>query len=133
MSVAVAHNFSPQGEAAVLAAAAEARLRDTDLVVLHVVETTGTDPGTVTGQEVERDVRELLASDDAADLAWSVRTVTMGTDTAGALVDLVAEIGADLLVVGNRRRSPVGKLLLGSTVQRILLDATFPVLVVKAP
>ena len=41
--------------------------------------------------------------------------------------------GPDLLVVGARRRSPVGKALLGSVTQTIILEASVPVLVVKAP
>jgi nucleotide-binding universal stress UspA family protein len=35
------------------------------------------------------------------------------------------------LVVGVRKRSPVGKVVLGSIAQRLILDATVPVLSVK--
>ena len=41
-------------------------------------------------------------------------------------------VGADLLVIGARRRSPVGKAFLGSVTQEVLLDSAVPVLVVKA-
>ena len=55
-----------------------------------------------------------------------------GFDTAEALLDLAEEVDASLLVIGSRHRTRVGKLLLGSTVQRVLLEAQLPVLVVKA-
>ena len=38
---------------------------------------------------------------------------------------------ARLIVLGLRARTPVGKLVFGSTAQRILLDATCPVLAVE--
>jgi nucleotide-binding universal stress UspA family protein len=39
--------------------------------------------------------------------------------------------GVELEVIGMRRRSPVGKLLMGSAAQRILLDVSCPVLAVE--
>ncbi len=38
---------------------------------------------------------------------------------------------AELLVVGIRHRNPVGKLLLGSVAQQVLLECPKPVLAVK--
>ena len=58
-----------------------------------------------------------------------------GTETQAALADLIAaaeESDAEFIVIGLRRRTPVGKLILGSNAQRILLEATCPVLAVKA-
>jgi nucleotide-binding universal stress UspA family protein len=45
----------------------------------------------------------------------------------------VGELGPDLLVIGARRRSPMGKAFLGSVAQNLILDADVPVLVVKSP
>jgi nucleotide-binding universal stress UspA family protein len=49
-------------------------------------------------------------------------------DVAQALVDHAE--GADLLVIGVRQRTPVGKLILGSDARDVILHATVPVLAV---
>jgi nucleotide-binding universal stress UspA family protein len=54
-------------------------------------------------------------------------------DPSDAVVQVAQRRGARLLVLGLRHRSPVGKMVFGSTAQRILLDATCPVLAVKPP
>ncbi|MOA48073.1 Universal stress protein [compost metagenome] len=47
------------------------------------------------------------------------------------IVDTAIAIAADLIVMGSHGRSGIEKLLLGSVTQRVLQDATMPVLVVK--
>jgi nucleotide-binding universal stress UspA family protein len=54
-------------------------------------------------------------------------------DIADAVVDAAREVQAGVVVVGIRRRSPMGKALLGSVAQRVIIDAECPVLSVKPP
>ena len=61
--------------------------------------------------------------------AAPLTTVTL---TGGQTVEEAERVGASLIVIGLRRRTPVGKLILGSNAQRILLDASCPVLAVKS-
>ena len=61
-----------------------------------------------------------------------VRQLVRGHEPSEDLIAVAEEVGADFIVIGLRRRTPVGKLILGSNAQRILLDAPCPVLAVKA-
>jgi nucleotide-binding universal stress UspA family protein len=56
-----------------------------------------------------------------------VRGMTPGED----LVQFIEENGIDEVIIGVRRRSKVGKLLFGSTAQKVILDAKCPVVTVK--
>jgi len=47
------------------------------------------------------------------------------------IVGFAEEADADLVVVGGRRRSPTGKAIIGSTAQRVMLDAPAPVTFVR--
>jgi len=72
-----------------------------------------------------------VAKHQAAGLDVDVRHLEQVKDPADAITSVAEEVKASLIVLGAKRRSPVGKLLLGSTVQRVLLDADCAVLVVK--
>jgi nucleotide-binding universal stress UspA family protein len=63
---------------------------------------------------------------------YELRQLVRGHEPAEEVVELAEELGAELIVIGMRHRTAVGKFLLGSTAQRILLDAPCPVLSVKA-
>lgn len=128
MTIAVAHSDSDRGRAALKHAAEEAQFRGQPLVVLRIIP--GVDEVTHQDPAVSEQIGAELS--DFADVSWTLRTAPEGFDTAEALLDLAEEVDASLLVIGSRHRTRVGKLLLGSTVQRVLLEAQLPVLVVKA-
>lgn len=136
MSVAVAHQVSPTGEPALSLGAKEAALRSTDLVVIHVVAAIDLDSAEAHRAGISDAVEKVLAKADLPSLPWDLHLVAGGTDindVTSAILDRVRAIGPDILVIGARRRSPVGKAFLGSVTQDILLQAEVPVLVVKSP
>ncbi len=65
-------------------------------------------------------------------ISYEVRRPTDGAPAAEAMLDAAADISADLIVIGLRRRSQVGKLITGSSAQAILFGADSPVVCVKA-
>ena len=91
------------------------------------------------GRETERE--EIAAAEGG--LAWAaekaqeagvactthllIRGLTVGED----LIDYAEEKKIDLIYVGVRRRSRVGKLIMGSNAQYIILNAPCPVVTVK--
>jgi nucleotide-binding universal stress UspA family protein len=67
----------------------------------------------------------------AAEGLHSDQRVIDGHVVHEGIVDTANGIGADLIVMGSHGRSGIEKLLLGSVTQRVLQDASMPVLVVK--
>jgi nucleotide-binding universal stress UspA family protein len=128
MSVVVGFVPTAEGEAALDAALAEARTRGLKVVVVlsERGHRFGSDAAELQSQA--DDVRRRL---DETGLRYDVRLTTRGRDVADDIIGAATDESAVLIVIGLRRRSPVGKLLLGSNAQRILLDAPCPVLAVK--
>ncbi len=52
-------------------------------------------------------------------------------EPAAFVLETADDIDADLICVGGRTRSPVGKVLFGSVSQQIILEADLPVLVAE--
>lgn len=130
MSVVVAHQASAIGNAALRAAAEEAKHRDQQLAIVHVAEGLYPDLIEAHKERVKSDIAEELTAAKLADVNWTL-TVRVGVDVAETVLDAIGEQDATLLVIGARRRSPVGKLFLGSVTQQLILNASVPVLVVK--
>jgi nucleotide-binding universal stress UspA family protein len=127
MSVLVGYIPTPEGRAALSAAVAEAKRRTTSLVVLNASSGDSlVDPRHATTEAMAEIDRELAA----AGVPHTVEHLS-GHDPVDEIVRRAGHDGVDLVVIGLRRRSPVGKLLMGSAAQRILLEVGCPVLAVK--
>ena len=83
------------------------------------------DEDVVTYQEELNEVDRQLVE---AGIADSTHYLARGNSPSEDLVQVASEEKAEMIVIGLRRRSPVGKALLGSNAQGILLDADCPVL-----
>ena len=128
-AVIVGYVPSAEGRAALDRGIAEARLRGLPLIVANTSRGDAlADDRYVQGTKASELQAELAALDIPAEL----RQVSDGLDVAEDLADLAEEFDADLIVIGLRRRSTVGKLILGSAASRILLTVSRPILTVKA-
>lgn len=121
-TIVVGYVAKPEGEAALQKALEEATLRGGRLVLVSAQRGAGDGEAELAG------ARATLAS---SGVEHEVRVTTGAFEPAEDLLAVAEELGASLIVIGLRRRTPVGKLLLGSSAQRILLDAQAPVLAVK--
>jgi nucleotide-binding universal stress UspA family protein len=131
MAVVVGYVPTAEGRAALEQAAQECRLRKTRLVVINSPRggaRAAADEAAWNDEELAA-VRARLQEEGVEN---EVRQHVAGLEPAEDLIAVAEEVSADMIVIGLRRRSPVGKLILGSNAQRILLDAPCPVLAVKA-
>jgi len=128
MTILVGYIPTPEGLAAVEAATQEASLRNSKLIVIN------SSPGT-SRMDVhlvdDHALKKLEADLTEAGVDVEIRQLIRGHDAAEEILDAAQQDAAELIVIGLRHRTAVGKLLLGSTSQRILLHATCPVLSVK--
>lgn len=127
MSIVVAYSPDAYGRAALEHASAIARKDGTRLVVVNA---TRGDSLVDTRFAADADIAAVQAGLETDGLDVTVLHDVV-PDVADAVVAAATAEDADLVVVGVRHRTPVGKLLLGSVAQRVILDAPCPVLAVK--
>ena len=128
MPIIVGFTTKPEGQAALQHALLEAQAHEDSLVVVHIGGAAHHDTESALQDDLEAARRMLTA----AGVEHEVRQLATKEQPAGVIVDLAKELDASMIVIGMRRRSPVGKLLLGGSIQQIMLDASCPVVAVKA-
>lgn len=138
MKVLVGSVGTEESKAAVEAAVGEVRERGGELhLVVHVPPPTNErdarDHGSVLASERERIHAEAARISTGSGVTCEAHFLQGGGRTSENLLRLAGDLSVDRIVIGTRRRSQVGKLLLGSTASDIVLAATCPVLSVKAP
>lgn len=131
MAVVVGYIPTKEGRAALREAAAVCRRRNTRLVVVSSARGNRSyDPEET--RRLETALAEVTADLNEENMDFVDRFLVRGPEPGDEIVNVAREIDAELIVIGLRRRTPVGKLLLGSNAQRVLLEAPCPVLAVKA-
>lgn len=129
MNIVVGYIPSPEGLAAIDYAVQHAGLTSARLVVVNTghhgnyADASFADP---------RDLDALGLQLATSGIEHEIRQPVEGRSAADELLETAIAVQAELIVIGLRRRSPVGKLITGSTAQQVLLDAECPVVAVKA-
>jgi nucleotide-binding universal stress UspA family protein len=130
MTVVVGYLPTPEGLAALDHAIDEVTRTGDKLVVVNTGENGNyATPSFATAQDLDA-IRAQLSD---AGIDHEVLQPTNGLSAADEMLLAAAAHQASRIVIGIRRRSPVGKLFTGSTAQQVLLDADCPVTAVKAP
>jgi nucleotide-binding universal stress UspA family protein len=133
MKIVVGFKGTAEGKAALEWAIEEASRRDAEIIVVVSLRGGGsTDAEVEKVLAVRKELEEVEQRLTDAGVSYVIRSFVRGKSPAEDLNDVVSKEGADLIVIGLRRRSRTGKLLLGSNAQEILLDANCPVVGVKA-
>jgi nucleotide-binding universal stress UspA family protein len=129
MTILVAYVPRPEGQAALEKGIELARETKENLIVVNATPGgSGDDPSRADAQDVERVEQLISVSGIKAEFKQFVR----GKNAVEELEDLVATHQVSMLVIGLRKRTAVGKLIMGSMAQEILMTVECPILAVKA-
>jgi nucleotide-binding universal stress UspA family protein len=129
MTILVAYVPRPEGQVALEKGIELARQNKDNLIVVNATPGgSGEDPSRADAQDVERVEQLISVSGITAEFKQFVR----GKNAVEELQDMVSAHQVSMLVIGLRRRSAVGKLIMGSMAQEILMTIDCPILAVKA-
>lgn len=128
MTVLVAYVPRPEGRASVTRGIQMARLTGEPLYVVNA------GPGGDNMSKAFSDTADMAEVEQelaGSGVPYQLKQFVRGRTAAEEIEELAEDLPASLLVIGLRRRSPVGKLVLGSVAQDLLMGVECPVLAVK--
>ena len=129
MTILVAYVPRPEGQAALEKGIELAKERNEFLIVVNATPGgTGDDPSRADAQDVER-VEQLIS---VSGIQSEFKQFVRGKNAVEELEEMVLAHQVSMLVIGLRKRTAVGKLIMGSMAQEILMTIPCPILAVKA-
>jgi nucleotide-binding universal stress UspA family protein len=129
MTIVVAYVPRPEGQVALQTGIEMSKSRNERLVVVNASPGgSGEDASKADYLDVERVEQMLVDNGIDAEFKQFIR----GKNAVEEIEALVDSVQASVLIIGLRKRSPLGKLIMGSVAQEILLSVSCPVLAVKA-
>ena len=129
MTILVAYVPRPEGQIALDKGLEIAKRRQERLVVVNASPGgSQEDASKADVQDVER--VEALLADSGLDAEF--KQFVRGKSAVTEIEEMVESLHVSLLIIGLRKRTAVGKLILGSVAQDLLLSVSCPVLAVKA-
>ena len=130
MSVIAGYLPSNRGRVAVDLAVREAKLRNTDLVVVHSIhgDRRHDDDDAIAS---DRDLAELDKQLAAEGIEYAVHNYVRGNEPCEDVVQAAKDFDAELVVIGLRKRTSAGKFFLGSNAHDIMMNSPCPVLTVR--
>jgi len=129
MTILVAYVPRPEGRAALDKGIAMAKHFDEPLMVVNA------SPGGTKNDASMADTLDVIEVEKllkTSGLKAEFKQFVRGKNAFEEIEALVESLRVSMLIIGLRKRSPVGKLFLGSVAQEILLSVSCPVLAVKA-
>jgi nucleotide-binding universal stress UspA family protein len=128
MKILVAYDGSDMAKNALALALEHAKAFDAKIYVLHSLVT---DFPRKKHEQDERDMEEVKGLLEKSGVPFETHLSVRNMMPGEHLVEFAEENDIDEIIVGVRRRSKVGKLLLSSTAQHVILNAACPVVSVK--
>jgi nucleotide-binding universal stress UspA family protein len=125
--IVVGYTTDRFGRAALEHGIAEAKLRQTSLLVLNSTQGDSYVDAAFAHERQVHDLESMLAD---CGVPFEVQQ-PVGVYAADVLLEIMDRSDAELLVIGIRHRNPVGKLFLGSASQKLILECPKPILAVK--
>lgn len=131
-TIVVGYVLTSEGQAALNWAITEAKRSNARLVVIHSSRggDHDKDEDVIAYRQAGERIERRLEDEGIKD--FRLAGLVLGNKPVEDIVEVAKTEEADLIVIGVRRRSSLGKLILGSNAQAIIMEAPCPVLTIRA-